>query len=79
MNTELINKIYKQVESCRNKYGDYSGRHEAYGVLSEEVFELQQEIFKKQVDFEKLEAEIIDIITVLIKMHEDIVIKRKNR
>lgn len=79
MNIDLLNKVTEQVNKCYEKYGSYSGRHEFYGVLIEEIEELKSEIFKKEPDFERLESEIVDVLTVLFKGFEDIVVKRNNR
>lgn len=73
MNIELLNKVSEQVSKCRNKYGNYAGRHEFLGVLIEEIEELKQEIFKKEPDFNRLGAEMVDCLTVLIKGYGDIV------
>ena len=73
MNIELLNKVNKQVSKCREKYGNYSSRHEFIGVLIEEIEELKQEVFKKEPDFDRLGAEMVDCLTVLIKGYEDIV------
>lgn len=73
MNIDLLNRVSEQVNQCRAKYGSYAGRHEFLGVLIEEIEELKQEIFKKELDFEKFESELIDVITVLVKGYEDIV------
>lgn len=67
---ELLNKIQEQIDECQNKYGSYASLHEAYGVLIEEVRELENEIFKKHRDFDRIEAEIIDILTVLFRLYE---------
>ena len=72
MNRELLNKVSEQIRQCREKYGNYSSRHEFIGVLIEEIEELKQEIFKKEPDFDRLGAEIIDCLTVLIKGYADI-------
>jgi NTP pyrophosphatase (non-canonical NTP hydrolase) len=79
MNIELLNKVYKQVRECREKYGSYASRHEFLGVLIEEIEELKQEIFKKEPDFDRLGAEIVDCLTVLIKGYGDIVDCRNDR
>ena len=73
MNIKLLNKVSEQIRQCREKYGDYSSRHEFIGVLIEEIEELKQEVFKKEPDFDRLSAEIVDCLTVLVKGHEDIV------
>ena len=79
MNIELLNKVYQQVRECRKKYGSYAGRHEFLGVLIEEIEELKQEIFKKEPDFDRLGAEMVDCLTVLIKGYADIVESKNAR
>ena len=79
MNIDLLNRVSEQVNQCRAKYGSYAGRHEFLGVLIEEIEELKQEIFKKDLDFDRFESELIDVITVLVKGYEDIVDARNRR
>ena len=79
MNIKLLNKVSEQVSKCRNKYGSYASRHEFIGVLIEEIEELKQEVFKKEPDFDRLSAEIVECLTVLVKGHEDIVEYRNDR
>lgn len=79
MNIELLNKTSEQIRQCRKKYGSYSSRHEFYGILKEEFNELETEIFKKDVDFKRLEEEMVDCLTVLIKGYEDIISARNGR
>lgn len=78
MNIDLLNKIQAQINKCYEKYGAYSSFHESMSVLREEFEELWAECKKKELDFELIENEIIDNITVLLKMHKDIV-GNKNR
>lgn len=73
MNVDLLNKVYQQVSECREKYGSYASRHEFLGILLEEVEELKQEVFKKEPDFKRLDEEIVDVLTVLVKGYADIV------
>ena len=73
MNIELLNKVNEQIIQCREKYGNYASRHEFIGVLIEEIEELKQEVFKKEPDFDRLGAEMVDCLTVLIKGYADIV------
>ena len=70
MDINLLNKIQSQIDECQNKYGSYASLHEAYGVLIEEIKELENEIFKKHRDFERIEAETIDSLTVLFRLYE---------
>ena len=79
MNIELLNKVSQQVHDCYIKYGAYKSRHEFLGVLIEEIEELKQEVFKKEPDFDRLGAEIVDCLTVLIKGYADIVEHRNDR
>ena len=73
MNIELLNKVTEQIRQCREKYGNYASRHEFIGVLIEEIEELKREVFKKEPDFDRLGAEMVDCLTVLIKGYTDIV------
>ena len=79
MNIELLNKVSQQVHDCYIKYGAYKSRHEFIGVLIEEIEELKQEVFKKEPDFDRLGAEMVDCLTVLIKGYADIVEHRNDR
>jgi len=82
MNEEIlkINTLMKQqVEECYLKYGKYSSFHEAMAVLREEFEELWDECKKKTRDFDRIESEIVDCMTVLNKMYFDIVIDRNER
>ena len=77
---ERINFVMKQqVSKCYNKYGKYASFHEAMAVFQEEVEELWNECKKKTRDFEHIESEIIDCMTVLNKMYLDVVIDRNER
>ena len=79
MDINLLTKIQDQLDKCYEKYGEYFSFHEAMSVFREEFEELWQECKKKELDFECIESEIIDNVVVLLKMHNDIVIKRNNR
>ena len=70
MDVNLLSKIQAQIDKCQSKYGSYASLHEAYGVLMEEVKELESEIFKKHRDFDRIEAETIDVLTVLFRLYD---------
>ena len=70
ISTDLLNKVSEQVDKVGGKYGSYASLHEAYGVLMEEIKELENEIFKKHRDFDRVEAETIDCIVVLCRLYE---------
>ena len=75
----LLDKVNTQLQKCYDKYGDYYSFSEAMAVLYEEHNELWKEHSKHELDFDRIEAEIIDNIVVLIKMYQDIVVKRNRR
>ena len=79
MNITLLYKIQKQIEKCYLKYGKYASFHEAMSVFREEFEELWEECKKKELNFEKIEQEIIDNLVVLFKMYEDIVCEENRR
>ena len=70
LDINLLNKVDNQLEQVSAKYGSFASLHEAYGVLIEEIRELESEIFKKHRDFDRVEAETIDCITVLVRLYE---------
>ena len=76
---DLLNKISEQMDKCYERYGSYTSFSEAMAVLHEEHNELWQEHSKHELDFDRIEAEIIDNIVVLIKMYNDIVLKKNRR
>ncbi len=79
MNINLLYKIQKQTEKCYLKHGKYASFHEAMSVFREEFEELWEECKKKELNFEKIEQEIIDNLVVLFKMYEDIVCEENRR
>lgn len=79
MNINLLYKIQKQTEKCYLKYGKYASFHESMSVFREEFEELWEECKKKELNFEKIEQEIIDNLVVLFKMYEDIVCEENRR
>lgn len=76
---ELLNKVNAQLKDCYNKHGDYASYSEAMAILHEEHNELWLEHSKHNLDFDRIEAEIIDNIVVLVKMYNDIVVKKNAR
>ena len=79
LDINLLNKVSNQLDKVRAKYGDYTSFHESMSVFREENEELWDECKKKELDFDRIEAEIIDNIVVLVKMHTDIVVKKNRR
>ena len=79
MEEKLKRRIQQQLNNCYNKYGEYASFHEAMSVFREEFEELWDECKKKELDFKKIENEIVDCLVVLYKMHQDIVIEENRR
>lgn len=76
---ELETVLNSQLEKCYRKHGDYASFHEAMSVFREECEELWYECKQKNLDFNKIEGEIIDCLVVLYKMYNDIVVKQNRR
>lgn len=79
ISADLLNKVNIQVNKCYEKYSSYASFSEAMAVLEEEHRELWQEHSKHQLDFDRIEAKIVDNITVLVKMYNDIVLDKNGR
>ena len=62
MKMKLLKKVNKQVNKCYELYGKYASFSEAMAILEEEHRELWQEHSKHQLDFDRIEAEIVDNI-----------------
>lgn len=75
----LTCKVSKQLNDCYKKHGNYASFSEAMSVLREEFEELWDEHKKKELNFDRIESEIIDNLVVLNKMYFDIVVKKNNR
>jgi len=79
MDVNLLSKIQAQIDKAYEKHQEYASFAEAMSIFREEFEELWQECKKKELDFERIEAEIIDNLVVLFKMYSDIVVKKNRR
>jgi NTP pyrophosphatase (non-canonical NTP hydrolase) len=56
-------------------HGSFAAPHHAYGVLLEEIREVESEVFRKKMDRTALINELIDVATVCIRyaaqLHEE--------
>jgi hypothetical protein len=56
-------------------HGPFAATHHAYGVLMEEIREVETEVFRKKMDRTALINELIDVATVCIRyaaqLHEE--------
>ena len=68
-NSSLIDKnIRDEMEESVLKYGAFHSFHEAYGVLKEEVDELWDEIIMRELDYDKIYQEAIELAAMAIKI-----------
>jgi len=72
-------QIENEIELSRKNHGVFSGSHEGYAVILEEVEELWQEVKKKERDFKQMRKECIQIAAMAIKFIEDICEKENTR
>lgn len=74
MEINLLHEVTKRIDKCYEQHGEYASFAEAMSILREEFEELWQECKRKELDFTKIKTEIIDVMTVLIKGYEDVII-----
>lgn len=67
-----MKKVSLEIEQSRKLHGDFSGSHEGYAVILEEVEELWAEVKKKERNFDAMKKECIQIAAMAIKFYEDI-------
>ncbi len=60
-----------EADRAREIYPIFSSLHEGYGVLLEEVTELQAEIFKKKPNLKKIKKEAIQVGAMAIRIIQD--------
>jgi len=62
-----IDELKNHVKSCLKRHGDgtFASKHEAYGILAEEVQELLSAI-EKNYDSDRLELEFKDVAQVCV-------------
>lgn len=74
MEINLLYEVTKRIDKCYEQHGEYASFAEAMSILREEFEELWQECKRKELDFTKIKTEIIDVMTVLMKGYEDVII-----
>ncbi len=72
-------QIENEIDQSRRQHGVFSGSHEGYAVILEEVEELWEQVKRKQRDFKKMEKECIQIAAMAIKFIEDVCEKENPR
>jgi len=64
----MIDKILKESETSKEKYGHFNSTHEVYGVLIEEVEEFLELVKSKEPGrSEKMQHELVQIAAVAIR------------
>jgi len=66
----LFPEIRRRCEMLHEKYGDYASGHEAWGVMREEMYELQAELMLRKRDWGRVAAEALDLAVVAIRLAE---------
>lgn len=66
---DILDQLRAHVEEADAKHDPYNSAHEAYGVLMEEVRELEEHIFtcQKNRDVAAMRKEAIDVAVVMIR------------
>ena len=72
-------QIENEIDQSRRQHGVFSGSHEGYAVILEEVEELWEQVKRKERDFKKMEKECIQIAAMAIKFIEDVCEKENPR
>lgn len=79
MPKKIFAQIQQEIDNSRSRHGEFTGSHEGYAVLLEEVDELWSEIKKRERNFNTMEKECIQIAAMAIKFIEDVCHKENRR
>lgn len=69
---KFFEMMQAEVDGSRAKHGGIKSAHEGLGLLVEEFWEVQQEIFKKVHDKELLLKELVQVAAICYKMSTDV-------
>lgn len=69
---KIYTQIQQEINNSRSRHGKFTGSHEGYAVLLEEVDELWSEIKKRNRNFTLMKEECIQIAAMAVKFIEDI-------
>lgn len=76
---QIFAQIQREIEGSRKNHGTFTGSHEGYAVLLEEVDELWSEIKKRERNFSAMEKECVQIAAMAIKFIEDVCRQENDR
>jgi len=70
---DVINEIKKEAKFAMHKFKKFNSPHEGIAVLREEYLELEQEIFKNQKIYDKvnMRKEAVQVATMAIRIIVD--------
>jgi hypothetical protein len=70
--SEFSNRVECELERARLKFGPMHGPHEALGVIREEYFEFEHEVFKQHARPAAMLGELIQIAAMCQRAVEDL-------
>lgn len=76
---KIYAQIQQEIDNSRSRHGEFTGSHEGYAVLLEEVDELWSEIKKRNRSFTAMKEECVQIAAMAVKFIEDICEKGNGR
>lgn len=72
MNSQILKEVLDHYQGIKIRHPkSYTSRHEAYGILMEEVDEMWDEI-KRNAPTERFKSEVLDTIVVLVRVLEEL-------
>lgn len=71
---DVLNEVQEEVASAEAKWPAMNSAHEAYGVLMEEIRELEEHIFtnQKRRNMAEMRAEAIQVAAMAVRLVRDI-------
>lgn len=73
-----LETVAERYHKACERHGAYKSIHEGIGVILEEYKELEEEVFKKQPDWERVYDEALDLAATAIRMR-DFAIRMRNK
>lgn len=69
MSDDFNKALDKELSRGDDLHGDFTSFHQAIAVIREEYLEVEAEVFKKVVNYEALETELIQLAAMCKKMY----------
>jgi len=74
-----LGTVAERYQKACDRNGPYKSIHEGIGVILEEYKELEEEVFKKQPDWERVYDEALDLAATAIRMRDFAIRMRNNK